>query len=991
MIGDRFKKLLRFICVIGLFLILDARVVCQAQAVNGQIVGSVRDPNEAAIKGAAITVYNIETGSSRTLDSDESGSFRFLLLPLGSYRIIVRAEGFSELVREGVTLAAGQTATLDVSLNAGDVREHVTITSDVPVVDTAKVEQGRVMNSREVASLPLITLNPYTFVFLQSNVTGNRTAIPGLGVVNVNANGFSRRGNYQLDGNHATDINFGGGRIMLLARPFIQEIQLLTSGMNAEFGATAGHVMNAVTRAGTNVLGGTVSYQFRRRGFAAQRFNVAPGAVNYQPTADVFTATVGGPVIKYRWQFFAGFEAFKWDLASAARVINVTPANRQALVAAGVPESAMPASYPAPEEYRFYIGRSDLQLNPSHRLALRYLLTEGISERIGVAALPLGTLQISRDNYVLENSVGFQLVSKKGERIFNELRFQRSGRDGTSQPSTETGQGEVTIRIDGVASFGAPPNSFSNFEDRSLATIQNNLSLLLSSHAIKIGGGVGIYRSFQPSDPSAQYRFATLADYLMATSGVDRLSYLRYTDTFGDPSVRIGTIFSNAFIQDEWRVTRSLLINLGVRYDLFLPPDGKENSLYPGARDFNTDWDNYGPRLGFAYEALTGMRPGVVRASVGLYFDPLILNYYRRSLQNNGDQSTSAFTLSNRDGPEFPARFGALPSHVIAPLPDIEAISEDFRTMSALHVNVQYEQTLMRDLSVTAAYSHSSGRHIPISRQVNCRPAGGKLADGRPLYGRITVRTNGTFEIVPCIDRISPQFNNVLRRESVGNLRYDAATISLAKRFSSGFQASLSYTQSHSTDDAPEENIGVTAQIISDPSNRRRDRAVSISNQKHTLAGTLVVRPSFENTGPLTALFLNNNQLAFIVRASSGELYNLRTNVDLNHDGVFMDRPVNIARNSLKTPVFFNLDVRYSRFFRFSRGRAFELFADISNLTNTNSIVGFANTILSVNNAFTSLVDPVTGSLRGPIPDPALGGVISNDSRRIQLGLKLSI
>jgi len=180
-------------------------VRAQSQAINGQIEGVVADSNGAAIPSATVIVRNTETGAERTVSTDSSGVYRVPLLPLGTYRVIVEAANFKRLVREGVTLTTGQTATVNATLEAGAVSETVTITSDAPIADAAKIDLGRVMNTREVQNLPNVSRNPYNFALLQSNVTGRPNI--EFGVPRINANGYTPGTKYQLTGKNKTRAN----------------------------------------------------------------------------------------------------------------------------------------------------------------------------------------------------------------------------------------------------------------------------------------------------------------------------------------------------------------------------------------------------------------------------------------------------------------------------------------------------------------------------------------------------------------------------------------------------------------------------------------------------------------------------------------------------------------------------------------------------------------------------------------------------------------
>jgi len=270
----------------------------QSQANNGQIEGVVTDANGSAIANSTITVRNIETGTERTVTSDESGVYRIPLLPLGSYRVTVESANFKRLVREGITLTTGQTATVNLNLEPGGVSETVTVTSDAPVADPGKIDLGRVMTTREVENLPLVSRNPYNYALLQANVTGRPNA--EFGVPRINANGYTRRTNYQLDGNNNTQADRGGIRLMPISETFISEVQLVTNGFSAEFGNTPGLIMNAVTPTGTNVVHGSASYRFRRTPFYARPFQYTSPRDLPETTADNLTFAIDGPIIKDR-------------------------------------------------------------------------------------------------------------------------------------------------------------------------------------------------------------------------------------------------------------------------------------------------------------------------------------------------------------------------------------------------------------------------------------------------------------------------------------------------------------------------------------------------------------------------------------------------------------------------------------------------------------------------------------------------------------------
>src|SRR2546427_2919546 len=131
-----------------LYLALAPPVLAQSQAINGTIEGTVSDESGGVLPGVTVTVHNLDTGAERSVLTNENGLYRALLLPLGSYRVIAELPGFKKFEQTGVQVSAGQTAVVNVKLGVGNVSETVSVTADSPVVDVAKVDQGRTLNER---------------------------------------------------------------------------------------------------------------------------------------------------------------------------------------------------------------------------------------------------------------------------------------------------------------------------------------------------------------------------------------------------------------------------------------------------------------------------------------------------------------------------------------------------------------------------------------------------------------------------------------------------------------------------------------------------------------------------------------------------------------------------------------------------------------------------------------------------------------------------
>jgi hypothetical protein len=959
----------------------------QSQALNGQIEGTVCDQNQAAVASAAITAFNVETGLGRSARTNEKGIYRFPLMPLGTYRITAEAANFKKASRDRVTLVTGQTATVDFLLLPGDVAESINVSSDAPLADAGVTDIARVMNNREVQNLPLVTRNPYNFALLQANVNGRPAR--GFAPPSINANGYARRVNFLLDGNANLQGDRTSIRFVLLSDTSVSEVQLLTNGFAAEFGNTPGLIVNMVTPSGTNSFHGGVSYRFRRPSFYSRPF-FFPAPELPDSRVDNLTAVIGGPVIRDRWHFYFGYERNKRDdKAVAIRLLTIPPEAKAQLIAAGLPASIFPTAIPFLESGSFYIFRTDAELSDRHRLSVRFDAADLVSEN-GIQG-GLNALERSIDVINTDHALATQLISYTSG-VTNEFRFQyakvnrTTGTSGRRNRNSGTGP---SIVITGISNFGSPEGADPIVPPRTITQVQDNISFIRSTHVIKVGGGVAYSDNTDRSPIFARYTFRTVAAYLAARNGTDRRGYANYTEGFGDPQINYKATFWNFFVQDDWKVTRRLKLAFGLRYDLYQTPGADPASPFAASQKFRVDKNNFAPRIAAAYLLREGGHATVLRVGAGLYYDQPALAMYQRALQNNGTSRyfVLSFTPALSIAPDFPNTFsGSRPPGSVLPPPDIDAVSPGFENMYAIHSSIQIEQALAEDLSLTAGYVHSAGRHIPVYSNVNCVPRANHLADGRPLYGTINVNPQtGTVTILPCTERIYSQFRNIQMAESGGVSAYDALTLQLTKRYSAGLQFSANYTLSKATDDAPEQNLttGIfQGLVVSDPSNRGRDKGRSFADQRHTFAMSLVAQPLFNATNRRLAYLLNNNQFAFIATANSGETFNILAGLDINADGISTsDRPVGIPRNSGTTPPQFNVDLRYSRFFDLTERYRLEVLTEFQNLFNINSIVGYNNVTVAT--------DPLTGRVIGQLPDfRARNQSTAQESRQFQLGVR---
>lgn len=910
--------------LIALTILSPSFALAQAQAANGVIEGTVTDPSGSVVAGAKVKVLNLDNGTTREVTTNDSGFYRAPLLPLGRYEVVVEHTGFNRYAQSGITLSAGQAATIDIALKVGAVNNEVTITSDAPIADTSKIELGRTINENEVKNLPLPSRNPYNFGLLQPGVNGFENV--EFGVPRFNANGYKSRINYQLDGSTNTQKDRAGLRLTPISEVFVREVQVVSNGFAPEFGQTSGVVYNAITPSGTNQFHGTGAYFLRRTSFVARPFFLRPDIAKADPGLDNPIGSIGGPLVKDRAHFYVGYEYVNRQLQQD-RVVTVTPANAAAL---GLP--APVGFIPASQKTNFFIVRPDWKLNNSNELFGRYtLFTNTSPNNIGGG---LNTLQRSVDFTDNIQIVNGQLISIISQNLVNEMRLQYSRRNQPNVLNSNSGTGP-SIVVSGIANFGAPaPGDGPFLFNQRNTQIVDNMTWTIGNHSLKGGGDVQFIRDKRIVALTPTYTFATIQAYLDARNGVNTRSYATFTQIAGEPSIEYGSEFYSLFFQDDWRVRPNLKVTYGLRYEFYDIPKARGNAPLDISRKFNRDTNNFAPRLGLAY-SFGGSRKTVVRASAGIFYDAPGLLFYQNAIQNNGDPLTLNFSLRPTDvgAPAFPN--SATLTGVAPPKVSIDAISPTFANLYSFSQNLQIEQELWRDFSVTAGYVHVRGNRIPVVRRTNLPPITGTLADGRVIFG------TGA--------RPNPNFNNIDIAESVGQSEYNAGSISLNKRFSHGYQLSASYTLSHGIDDAPEINIIDSTEFPSDPTNRRRDRANSLADQRHTFIASAVINPQFKLSNAFANAVFNGNQIGIIARANTGFRVNVRGNRDLNGDGVANnDRPLFGGRNTQTTGNVRQVDLRYSRFIPIHEAMRIEIIGEFTNLFNIVNISG-VNAVVPVN------------------------------------------
>jgi len=343
-------------CLAG-FLLLSAAIFSQSN--TGRILGSVHDQQDAAIVGATVTVTDVQRGGKRTMVTDASGQYVAPELPPGIYSVRVESAGFKAVERPNIQLEVAKDVTIDVLLQPGEVTQTVTVTQQVPLLDTTSSSLGGTLSNQEINDLPLSGRNYQNLLQLRPAVV----RYPGGGFSTTSTNGLRAEDNaYVIEGLFNSEPYSGQGIIngagivgdsaTILPIDAIQEFNLIENPP-AEYGWKPGAIVNVALKGGTNSVHGT-GYAFGRDAAMDARnfFNAAPNPKI--TTLEQFGGTLGGPIVKDKLFFFGSYEGQRYHLgntfgvttpitASSAPLgtdpVNVIPDAVHDLLAADVPIS----------------------------------------------------------------------------------------------------------------------------------------------------------------------------------------------------------------------------------------------------------------------------------------------------------------------------------------------------------------------------------------------------------------------------------------------------------------------------------------------------------------------------------------------------------------------------------------------------------------------------------------------------------------------------
>src|SRR6266853_5495946 len=301
-----------------------------AQSFTATITGTVRDASGAAVPESAVTLRHVDTGQTRTVQSDTRGAYNVPSLPVGEYEVTAERMGFRREVRSGINLAVAQEAVVDMMLQVGSIDQQVTVTGEAPLVNTTLASTSGLISESQLKDLPLngrsfdqlLTLNPGTANSSSNTFNGNAWATFSVAGKRPETNRFIINGVDYIGGNSTgLYITPSGASGMLLGVDAVREYNVVTDTYGAEYGKRAGGQINIVTSSGTNQLHGDL-FEFLRNGAfdARDSFDSTIGTPPFK--RHQFGGALGGPIKKDKLFLFGNYEAFRQRLAvSDAQIV----------------------------------------------------------------------------------------------------------------------------------------------------------------------------------------------------------------------------------------------------------------------------------------------------------------------------------------------------------------------------------------------------------------------------------------------------------------------------------------------------------------------------------------------------------------------------------------------------------------------------------------------------------------------------------------------
>ena len=652
-----------------------------AQLPTAKIVGTVKDSSGASVPGAMVKVTDVDTNVTRTLTTDSDGSYNALELPTGNYQVEVTASGFKTAVRKGITLEVADAPVINFTMEVGATEQQVTVSSEIPMVDTQDATLGGIVGQQAVQNLPLNGRNYVDLSLLQAGVTPDRNS-SGNGATSYSVNGAPpRSNNFTLDGAVTTTqegrnpANAGSS----LGVDGVKEYKIITSDFSAEYGLAMGSQVVVVSKGGTNQFHGDV-FEFNRNSvFDARNFFLTTaGQPNPLLQKNQYGGSFGGPIKKDKTFFFATYEGLKLNQSVAQNLIvpaaGCHGAAGAVITAASCPDIAplnsltvnpniapFLAQYPLPNvtngtssqdifathnttSQNYGQIRIDQNFSAADTLFGRYTVDNAV---VNTTANPASSSvyflqgdisqQNNRNQYVTlsENHIFSPTVLNTARLSFSRTHPSTVGVDATPGPSVignfpmgnigiggGTGTNGTYVSLETVTTI--PGEQLQN-----IYTFSDDVNWTRGKHSFKFGTLLNRWNEVINSPGGSvdgQIIYPDFPSFLQ-----DNPNLIEFK-TLTSVSYRF-TVFNTLgfYAQDDIRVTPRLTVNAGLRYEFMTTPRELNGIQSRVINDFtdpftvgpiikNNTKKDFSPRIGIAYD-LFGNGKTAIRSGFGIYYD----------------------------------------------------------------------------------------------------------------------------------------------------------------------------------------------------------------------------------------------------------------------------------------------------------------------------------------------------------------------------------
>jgi hypothetical protein len=585
-----------------------------AQSGTGEIWGRVTATTGETVERATVTVTDVNTGADRETQTDGSGRFGFAALAAGRYQVTATHDGFAGRRQDDIILLPGQRMQIDLPLRRAPLPETIAVNPYPPIAESGRTHASATVAETEIRDLPVagrryVRLAELTPAVTQDGRTG------GVSVMDLP----SAQNRLLIDGfDHTSSVTGepigreGPSRVPYqLSQATVDSYRIETNGAPAVNGRAGAAVFNVVTRAGANAFHGSGYEYFGDRALNGKKQLDEKAGLHKPPYRNnQFGAVLGGPIVREHNFFLLGYDGLQQTTGTSASpnlgLFSAVGASALSRLDAALPSAARD------QHQDLVLARTD------HEYARQHVMLRFIDQQFDGQPIDMATAQpaISSDALSLlrTRAAGASLGSALGSALVNEARAQyatvRDQENPLLAPATVVWQGGSLVAQTGSSLYG--PHAFGT---RRLEA-GDSLSWVTGGHSVKAGGDMLRDRNQTRFGRSTTAVFQTIAAF--ATGGPDAVTQIPATAT-----VNADTTQYAAFVQDAWRASGALTIDVGVRYD-------RQDFDGVLARDRN----NWAPRVGFAYAP--GERKNVFRAAYGLFYGstPALIPAFARAFDN---------------------------------------------------------------------------------------------------------------------------------------------------------------------------------------------------------------------------------------------------------------------------------------------------------------------------------------------------------------------